>query len=865
MRTADSAAPRPAGCRGAAATLPPRLPLVDHAAVSSISRQPTAGETLRWAGLSTYGDRVHAWRFLTVAAALASDLSTREGERLLAAAHEAWLQVSLDNVPSGLTVLGRKGASLVAIPLNVPGNPVLVADGDDRQLVAALVRDEPELVVFDPPRGRAAEIGRALEHRFPGQVRRAAQILISYESGCVPVTFSTEAPFIEDELGPGLREVLTLSLRYKNSFYHGNPGLVLERLAQVRLRWLADLQIRIGDRVQPALRFADRAVLLTDPRGPTLLVAAALSGTEHLLGCIAEALGEALGARRQIGEPLQAFAAQLRPDPLRCGERDYAEVLEVTVEEVRGVLGSSRAAVAGLLRVLRPVVALCAGASAAMAFAPGGNLANEDDVERALGAIEPRLPVNVTELIERGRLADLRILAIGLRLDLAALNQTLDALGPPYTPIDLTEFHQASLTAFLARKDAAIRETIRRGYQPTFDTAGDLAPYVSAREHPRPGLPSDFGLTHIELSQPTMSRWLEDWLASRKVGQLTAPVAGRDSLESVQEANRRRLRALAPTLRTAVLSRAAPDDPLRTNFASLPLTESALVSAGMEGGWCDFERLGDDAALRWIVQAGLWPAKWSATVTGIALSAEERATIAQRDEEARVAAITRRRVVEYSGGTFTVGVDSLGALADQISSLVAGNAALLATSTRTVQGIAPILRRRAPTAPGGRPNPQRPPPRLSDDEREVIGFFGEAIAFDWLKRRFGSRRVVDLSCWKSRYRRHVTNGDGDDGLGYDFEIRNGGTIWYYEVKATKAESPQTHHMIELGSSEIAHAEVCRADKRSRYRVIYVIDALHPDKARIVVLPNPRSADGETFYAEPSGTGVRLLFPLPPVS
>ena len=41
-----------------------------------------------------------------------------------------------------------------------------------------------------------------------------------------------------------------------------------------------------------------------------------------------------------------------------------------------------------------------------------------------------------------------------------------------------------------------------------------------------------------------------------------------------------------------------------------------------------------------------------------------------------------------------------------------------------------------------------------------------------------------------------------------------------------------------------------------------LDALHPERARIFVLPNPRSRQGKVFYAEPLSAGVRLIFPLP---
>ena len=50
-------------------------------------------------------------------------------------------------------------------------------------------------------------------------------------------------------------------------------------------------------------------------------------------------------------------------------------------------------------------------------------------------------------------------------------------------------------------------------------------------------------------------------------------------------------------------------------------------------------------------------------------------------------------------------------------------------------------------------------------------------------------------------------------------------------------------------------------RRAANRVLYTIDALHPEQARLVVLPNPRRAQGPAFYAE-EGAGVRLQFPMP---
>ena len=156
----------------------------------------------------------------------------------------------------------------------------------------------------------------------------------------------------------------------------------------------------------------------------------------------------------------------------------------------------------------------------------------------------------------------------------------------------------------------------------------------------------------------------------------------------------------------------------------------------------------------------------------------------------------------------------------------------------------------------------RPTKRMPEEERVLVGFFGEMIAFARLKARFGKKRVIDEICWRSIYRTHVYGGTGDDSLGYDFEVQNGKHFWYFEVKATAGLEFQPSQMVELGSSEIARAESCRAEGRTHYRVLYVTNALAPEEARLFVLPNPRSKDGLAFFTEQQSTGVRLHFPLP---
>ena len=526
------------------------------------------------------------------------------------------------------------------------------------------------------------------------------------------------------------------------------------------------------------------------------------------------------------------------------------------------MLGAARASIAALLRTLRPFVALAAGEEAARGFVPGAALATDDDVVRALEPHAALLAAPPLDLIRRCREAgEVEPVALGLGVNLAALNAVLARLGPPYASVDLTARHQDTLARFLDRKEAFIRESIRATFRPNFNRAEDLADYVARRDTPRPTLPDGFGLRAIELPQVQLSEWLAAWMEGMGISPIAVMPTGRASLEAVREANMRRLREFVRPMRVAILSRADPGDALRGVFGELPAAEAALNTVATRGGWCDFDRLDEQAALGWSARCGIWPPSWPTTLVDLGVTDEEQARVAAADEAQRVAAVTKRRVISYTGGAFTVGVDSLANLSDHIAALVAGNSALLATSNRVVHGTAPVLTPSRPGAGGGGGGGGGGP-RLSDEERGVIGFFGEAIAFDWLKRRFGRNRVVDLSCWKSEYRQHIASEKGNDRLGYDFEISNGGTRWFFEVKATTGDEPRSRQMIELGSSEIAHAEVCRADKRMRYRILYVLDALHPDEARIFVLPNPRSRAGQSFYADPLSAGVRLVFPLP---
>lgn len=845
-------------------TPPPLLPIAALDFRQDLGRHPGAADALRTAGLAEFGTRAAAWRFLSAAGHLVTSTTiSADAERLMAAVQDAWLLADLElEPPIALRLLGRRGGRIVsADPRAAAAGPFLVADGDDRQMVAATTRADPATIVIEPPTARAREIGAYLAKHFPGAVRRASAIEAQYESDGRLVAPDPTDRTIEEALGDQVRQIVALTLRYRSSFYRGNTEETLARLSNIRVRKIASLSLRVGEITEPVPRFDERAVLIGGTVQPTILYSDALGGSDRLLVGLAPAIGSALNAPRVIGEPLLAFAAELGASALDSNYEDYAAVLGAPVEDIRGFLGAARASIGNLLRTLRPLVAVFVGHAAASRFVPGLGLASEDDVVAALELEHQHLPVGPEELVRRCReTGELAAIAVSLRLDLAKLNAELAALGPPYQPVDLTDHHVATLATFLGRKEPLIRESIRLSFRSRFDAGEDLAKYVAARGAPRLALPDNYGITETELPQARMHGWLDTWMADLGV-QPSAEIPGpRSQLDAVRDANLKQLRAQIPELRIAVLARTPAQAAIRKNWASIAEAEAAVTNVALTHGWADFDRLDETAICVWLARSALWPEGWP-TLAELAITEVERVAQRQLDENNRLAAATVKRQMEHSGGTFTFGVDAMGSLADQISALVAANGTLLNTSSRAAQGQAPNI---SPTGGwgGGGGGGGSSASRMTDEERSLVGFFGESIAFAWLKRKFGGKRIVDESCWKSAYRKHICGEPGDDNLGYDFEVMNGGTRWLFEVKSTTSAGSGTVQSLELGSTEYRSAEASKADRRVRYRILYITDALHPERANIYPLPNPRSREGLTFFTD-LHAGHRLYFPLKP--
>ncbi|EKY30398.1 hypothetical protein HMPREF0185_00450 [Brevundimonas diminuta 470-4] len=831
-------------------TPPPQAPLVSPALRTEIDRADRARETLGRLGLSVLGAQASAWHLLAQAPGWLEH-GRQPGERLLALTQDAWAKANLGvALPAGIQLLARVDGEVIAFDPRTEARPVYIADAEDRAMVGALSRAAKGVIVFEPPLVRDADVATYLCAQVPNRLQRMSLMDIVYHTPDGPFAPSTDDGLLEDDLPGDLRSFVLLTLRYRCKFFTASPDTVIARLAALRIRWVDDLHLQVGGHSLPLASFPHMAVLVRSPEVTTILAPHSARSDGRALMVIAEALGEAIGSRQMTSGQLYAVAARLHQAGHGATAEGLAAALELLPGDVAAAMKDSRSVIATLLHVIRPFAELW------------DQQAVLDTVLRREGAVTERDLAEAFQdgasLVEACRSGSVETAALQLGVELGALNTVLKALGDPYRIIDRSAHHQEAFTRYYLRQEARVRESLRATFRPSF-ISGELSAYVAARITPAPTAPPEAGQVLFKSYPADWDAWLMTWLDSLGVTTLSDVPPHKTSLEAVREANQRTLKVLAPRARLLVLVKAGAEAEVAVPWRDPEGLEGRLLALGAAQGWMDFDPLDDAACLIWLQRAGLWPADWPVSLIPAEQGLAEGDINAFRDAErkARQARINPPRVLSYSGGSYISGETDLASLADHIADLTRANGALLASSSKPLKRAGVVQTRRGGGGGGG----GHPPSinRMTDEEKGVVGFFGEAIAFEWLKRKYGRTRVVDHGCWKSSYRRHVCGEPGDDGLGYDFEISSGKATWFFEVKATSAADPGDRRMIEMGSTEIMKAEACRAENRQHYRILHVVNALNPERASLSVLPNPRTENGKAFFTEQETAGVRLHF------
>ncbi|WP_326607676.1 DUF3883 domain-containing protein [Streptomyces sp. NBC_01799] len=439
-----------------------------------------------------------------------------------------------------------------------------------------------------------------------------------------------------------------------------------------------------------------------------------------------------------------------------------------------------------------------------------------------------------------------------LNVPLATANRAWRTLGLPV--IDNRAGHHRQFEAWLEQERPALQERVRDAFAPVFRSGGDLSEYVRLRELPGLAPDADWHTTYWNLSSELLIARADSWVATHTPTSPRRPTTtALRPLVEVREGAIAAIHTHLPRLRALVEEWAQ-----HTGRGEESLPDASEIIQEQDGdGLLDFEIPSARSLANWLSELGHWPAGMPVAHRRADLALEKRKPPipAQRPGPAPTSGPGHATAAPPSGLVFNgtalpIQRDDLRELAHKVGAGLTTEQ--LATPAREVAGLAP----RAPRPQGsghqgtggglgGRVTPADP------DATTAVGLAGEAVVARWLQEQFGVPPEVS---WKSSLRRHVLAGTGDDHLGYDFRIHEGGRTYLFEVKSSVGSSGR----IILGDSEVARAS--RLAPHETYTIVYVSDVLDDARRRITPLPNPFSAPNLAGY-ELVSTKMTLRFDL----
>ncbi|MXW71074.1 MAG: hypothetical protein F4Z74_06445 [Acidobacteria bacterium] len=733
---------------------------------------------------------------------------------------------------------------------------------DARSPLAGHMLAETGRLLFPGRLEANGNVAQWLAEKYPTLVRRASESDIAVIVDGERFVPSQQIPALVDAIGAWLPEFVAVAADLRARFARLKTGEIMVKVRQIRLKCAKRIALKIGDDVAPLPAFARGCVFCNDAQIPTIVFEEQIGERPfRLLSRIATVLDEALNGRSQLATAVSAGALELAEryaDTVAPTDDDYASIFHQPIARVRSVMDKVRSELQHVLYGLRPLVWMAAGPSGVRRFDQETVSARtEEEVLAALDSLAcPAVRANEWVAACKAALTSEDIV-LRLGVDLAQYNDATDDLGPKYRRLDFSTEHAAKFVRYTADRRKAVRESIRVHFLDAFDAEQDLGTYVAIRDStPEPD--PVWGTTMASLAEEEMERRLTAHLSSFDVALVDPADWLGPPVTDVREQNRAVVRQVIERAAPCVRAWCEKHEHVTPDAWLNPNVVRAITGLLDDQGWLDFRPLSAPDSLDCVRNTGVWPTEMPLTLSAeeLQLSAaelqdEHRRTRKQRERDERA-----QRTVTVYGNDIVEGETT----GDQISDLIVPhlhrNERLQQSTFKNAKlqhlPVSQGDRNGGGGGGGGRRNRQE----TSAAKRRLIGFVGELIAFEWLKLRFGSDRVTE-TCWVSRNRELLHPGNGDDTKGYDFEVRTRTREWHFEVKATTG----TDRIIELGVTEIADAERCRADRTHRYRVLFIESALEPQRARLHMLPNPRSERGEGRYREISRTGLKLAFDL----
>jgi hypothetical protein len=843
---------------------PSFAPLVNLATRVFLDAHPKVLAILQAAGLGIWSDPAHAARLVRDLgeAAGAGAVTDLQREHFLRAYLQAWSNVA-NRLEPGLGAVGdlalvlREGSRLSVrrVADLISGNVTvyLARPGDGLHLRLLHELELPVLLIdgnLEWARGHLAaglgDLVRLVDETAitvtPSGVLEPGQLLIN-QLRWMAVLVAAAA-----DHGRGL----TLP---ESDFER--LGLKLRRL---RVRTYRTLGLSLFD--QPTELPATRHGLFAQPddADPTILAPGAIGSlTGPALVALAEEVAVAVG-HADLRERLRAGVLELQrngndtPDP---DDADLAQALRLSTAQVAATRSRLNGGLEALVGRLYPLLVHWAGRDAANAAADiaraGTGVA---ELVSGLASVANSLPVTIEALVGAARTAaSVEELRVELNVDFAKFNLTLESLAPAYSPFSHLAEHEQALRQHVNLFRKSLSDRLRWARLAEFDAGKAQPDWPELRAFDWVTIPEEWGTTIDNATRDHLIELVDAALQVRLGAPAPTDGPSLSALDTLGAANTARVARAAPgiarlTRAWTTAHRVTLDEALWSDDPGTEITD--LFDAN---GVLDFRDLTDDDIPAWLDVLGWWPDGMPATtdpetagVTKEQLAAADSAATVARHQRER-----KRRLLPIGGKDIDVGVGAsdLTELIDTLQGNLDANPAAITTG-RGVADLLPVPAISSHGRSGGGGGGRDPMGRISDEQRQAIGFAGEWLAYQWLIRHY---REANESSWMSMNRRGVFAGDpGDDSLGYDFRIELAGGSVMFEVKASR-DAPG---MFTLTDSEIREA---RAGARNgRWRLLVVPYISDPARCRVLRLPNPFEARAGGLF-RPDSEGIRYRYNL----
>lgn len=779
---------------------------------------------------------------------------------------------SADDTRRPTEVLVQRGQQIVAVDLydqdDVDQNgPVYLCDTGRRGDVDLLMTSGKLFIHLAGLDDDA--VWDVFEGLYPERVRRVSKVAYKLQVDGHEISDVTGAPI--RDLVPELRTMVAVAMEAMKGTeaqrLPSNRAEVLRHLDQIVLAQVDKVHFVI-DGFSVAIEHLDRRSFgFTLDDGRTLILLRATGALDWNLvdGCIhqiCEALGyvSLVSHLRLLVSKHSAHRFGASEEAIQDQVSAMAATLLLSQDETRAALASLSEGLETRVPLMRAVIYYAAGSDAVQEFdgqikalgkEPGGlrTLWKDALKNTTFG------PGVLEEAIRDGYTAqDFRTI---LGLDFKRFNASLRAVGEEMELYP--EQHRRAMDAFVREHDLGITQCILLSAQDTleafeaFEGYGDLRASVYEIEPDRTWL-ENFEVPPEDLLKDRVNAWLE----GHEAPLLGHPESTPNELMDIRAHNRRCFESFfqkaMPILRAWCIKKGA--------FGAAEHFTRAKASDELRAwmdrvGVLDFQALDDEMLVRWCIALGAWPEGMEPTLNTDELklsdddlkqeAIEARKRREARKRDARSVAFNGRMIDPEESVDFE-------ALVTEIAETLPRSEISRSLGSQAALAVVPNDDR---PKSGTEKSPKEPTQshsvRIPAEKTEFIGRIGEIVVYTWLKNILKGQDID--AAWKSENGKFIIGGNGNDGLGYDFEVSFNKQTWRIEVKAS-LNDPRN---FELGETEVRAArEAAKARSGVQYKIAYVSNVSSPTETRIEMLPNPLSDEGASCL-DLLGEGIRYGF------